>query len=84
MGEEEKFLMNPIIVRKPGECIDCGFPISVLERQITDICLNNEGLPIRYEIPHLKLIGYCPHCGATYPNIVHVGIHFDIRSLRYL
>lgn len=78
MGEE--VLVSPLIKRKPGECTVCGYPIGVLTSELTDIALNQEGLPIRYQINSYRTIGYCSHCGATYPNIAHRGIYFDIRG----
>lgn len=80
----ESMLINALIKRKPGECNHCGYPIGIIERELTDIALNAEGLPIRYEISAYKCIGYCAHCGKTYPNIARRGLYFDIRSLHHL
>lgn len=76
-------LIKPIIRRKPGECFKCGFPLGVLQSELMDIALNQEGLPIRYETVSYKNIGYCANCKSIYPNMTRRGIYFDVKGELY-
>lgn len=80
MERDSGTLIKPIIKRKPGECFKCGFPLGVIQREMIDIILNNEGLPIKYETTSYKNTGYCANCGAIYPNMTRRGIYFDTKG----
>lgn len=76
-------LVKPLIKRKPGECFVCGHPLGVLQRDMVDILLNADGLPVHTEEISFQTIGYCAHCGEKYPNIRRRGIYFDTRGPLY-
>lgn len=80
---DTSILINPLIKRKPGECKVCGYPLGVIQRDMIDILLNAEGLPINTEQVSCQSIGYCLHCGAKYPNMTRRGLYFDTRGSMY-
>lgn len=81
--EDNGVLVKPLIKRKPGECFVCGYPIGVIQRDMVDILLNAEGLPVHTEEVSYSSIGYCAHCGEKYPNITRRGLYFDTRGPLY-
>jgi hypothetical protein len=75
-------LINPLIRHKACECPHCGGPISILTSDVTEIYVNTDGLPISYDTIRTLTKGYCPRCGIEYPNVIKIGINYDLRYLK--
>ena len=68
MAENAEFRQDPMILFGPGQCIECGGQLTVVDMETVFIKLSPAGSPVS-EDTMIKCEAVCMHCGKRYPML---------------
>ena len=64
------------------QCGTCGTVLQIVEKEITTVIVNAQGLPVNSDCTEYSVKAVCPSCGREY-DVEKNGMFFQLRNETY-